>query len=85
MTGRCAVEELAKVARRERVGRVLSYITKAALIYDVKNRTFWERLEMVIGKHDPVVDGVLPHWSRFVSQTGVTRNGGGDIQWLHCQ
>jgi len=85
LTGRCDLEKLARVAKRERVARVLSYISKAGSTYDVNNRSFWGRLDILIGKQYPVADGVLPHWSRFVSQTGVTRNGGGNIQWLHCQ
>jgi hypothetical protein len=85
LTGRCDLDKLARVAKRERVARVLSYISKAGSTYDVNNRSFWERLDDLIGKQAPVADGVLPHWSRFVSQTGVTRNGGGNIQWLHCQ
>jgi hypothetical protein len=85
LTSRCDVEKLARVARRERVGRVLSYIATAGHTHDVENRSYWVRLEILLGKQEAVADGVLPHWSRFVSQTGVTRNGGGNVQWLHCQ
>jgi hypothetical protein len=85
MTGRCDAQRLARVAKRERVERVLVYISKAGRIHDVKNKGFWEQLEILLGRQDPVADGVLPHWSRFVSQTGITRNGGGDVRWLHCQ
>jgi len=85
ITGRCDVEKLVRVAKRERIGRVLSYISRAGRVHDANNKLFWERLEMLLGKQDPVADGLLPHWSRFVSQTGVTRNGGGNVQWLNCQ
>lgn len=85
LTSRCDVDLLAKVAKRERVERPLLYIAKAGCIHDPGNKGFWERLIGLLGKQRPVADGVLPHWSRFVSQTGVTRNDGGHVRWLHCQ
>src|SRR5271165_3664705 len=83
LAGRCNPERLARVAKLERIGRVLSYISEAGSAQDSTNRVFWLHLRALLGEQDPIADGVLPHWSRFVSQTGVTRNGGGDIKWLH--
>jgi hypothetical protein len=85
LAGRCDVERLALVAKRERVGRVLSYISEAGSAHDSANRDFWLRLRVLLGEQDPIADGVLPHWSRFVSQSGITRKGTGIVQWLHCQ
>ena len=85
LSGGCDVELLARVAKRERVGRPLAYIAKAGGTYDESNREFWSTLLNLLGEQHPVREGVLPHWSRFVSQTGVTRSGGGSVQWLHRQ
>jgi hypothetical protein len=85
LVGRCNAESLALVAKRERVERVLSYICDAGTIHDASNSFFWIRLRALLGAQDPVAEGILPHWSRFVSQTGVTRNGREHVQWLHCQ
>jgi hypothetical protein len=85
LAGGCNAEQLAKVARRERVGRPLAYIAKAGGTYDVSNGEFWSKLLDLLGAQHPIREGVMPHWSRFVSQTGVTRSGGGSVQWLHPQ
>ena len=81
----CAADRLAHVAKRERVGRSLAYIARAGIVHDPSNEVFWKTLLAGLGEQPPVSEGVLPHWSRFVSQTGVTRYGGGEVQWLHCQ
>jgi hypothetical protein len=85
LTSRCDVELLAVVAKRERIGRSLLYIAKAGSVHDSANKVFWDRLIDLLGEQRPVAEGILPHWSRFVSQTGVTRYDGGRVQWLHCQ
>lgn len=85
LAGRCNAEQLASVAKRERVGRVLAYIAEAGIAHDLTHKKYWDQLRGLLGQQLPVADGILPHWSRFVSQTGVTRNGGGNVQWLHCQ
>jgi hypothetical protein len=85
LAGGCDAEQLARVARRERVGRPLAYIAKAARTHDAANEEFWGSLLDLLGEQQPVAEGILPHWSRFVSQTGVTRSGGGSVQWLHCR
>lgn len=85
LAGSCKVEQLARVARRERVGRPLAYIAKAGRAHDAAQEKFWSELLNRLGEQSPVADGILPHWSRFVSQTGMTRSGGGSVQWLHRQ
>jgi hypothetical protein len=37
----------------------------------------------LLGEVPPVAGGRLPHWSRFVLQTGITRHGPGSVRWLH--
>lgn len=83
LSGGCDTERLAFIARRERVERPLAYIARAALTYDPSNSGYWTKLLSRLGAQAPVADGILPHWSRFVSQTGVTINGGGSITWLN--
>jgi hypothetical protein len=85
LAGSCNVETLAFVAKCERIERPLSYIAIAGAKYDPEHRIFWTELSERLGEQALVADGILPHWSRFVSQTGVTRNGGGVITWLHCR
>jgi hypothetical protein len=85
LTGRCDAEKLAHIARRERFERALLYIATAGRDHDAANEEFWNKLIGLIGVQRPVTEGILPHWSRFVSQTGVTRYGEGDVRWLHCR
>jgi hypothetical protein len=85
LASRCDLKQLSAIARRERVARPLAYIARAGRIHDQMRKDFWDELIILLGEQPPVADGVLPHWSRFVSQTGVTRNGGENVQWLHCQ
>jgi len=80
----CEAKSLAMVARRERVERSLAYIVKAACKYDTNRAGFWMQLLDYLGEQAPIPDGIMPHWSRFVSQTGVTKNGQGSISWLKC-
>ena len=80
----CDVRKLAFMALRERVERPLAYIAQAAIKYDVNNGDFWFELLSLLGEQAPIPDGILPHWSRFVSQTGITRGGQGKITWLKC-
>jgi hypothetical protein len=84
LAGKCDAKSLALVARRERIGRSLAYIADAACKYDARNKGFWAKLLDYLGDQAPVPDGIMPHWSRFVSQTGVTRGGKGSITWLNC-
>jgi hypothetical protein len=80
----CDAERLAFVARRERIERSLAYIANAALEHDSGNNGFWEDLLNRLGEQAPVPEGIMPHWSRFVSQTGITRGGQESIKWLKC-
>jgi len=80
----CDAELLAFVGRRERVERSLAYIANVALQHDAGSEGFWNELLDCLGNQAPIPDGIMPHWSRFVSQTGVTRGGQGSVKWLNC-
>jgi hypothetical protein len=76
------VGELARLAEMERVEPVLRYIAEAAARV-APDQQPWVELRAHLPRRRKVRTGALPHWSRFVSQTGVTAFGGGPrIDWL---
>ena len=78
----CEIPRLATLAARERVQRSLAYIADAAALHDPGGAPFWTQLRAALGAQRPVPAGQLPHWTRFVSHTGVTRQGPGRVTWL---
>jgi hypothetical protein len=74
--------ELGRLAAMERVEPILLHIAEAA------GRTApsgepWAWLRAHLSRRHRVRTEALPHWSRFVSQTGVTTFGGGPrVDWL---
>jgi hypothetical protein len=74
---------LATLAVRERVEPVLLHIAAVAARF-VPETPPWDYLLRHLPPRLACPPDALPHWSRFVSQTGVTSfNGGPEIQWLH--
>lgn len=76
-------ESLASLTLRERSGNVVRYI--AVCGHDVEpENPFWDRLlELLPADHAAPVPDVLPHPTRFVAMTGITRNGVGNLkQWV---
>jgi hypothetical protein len=76
------VRKLVRLAVMERVEPVLLYIaTVAARV--TPDEEPWAYLLRHLPQRLACPPDALPHWSRFVSQTGVTASGGGpDIKWL---
>jgi hypothetical protein len=73
---------LARLAVMERVEPVLLYIASVAARF-APDAQPWAYLLQHLPQRLPCPPDALPHWSRFVSQTGVTSSGGGpDIKWL---
>ena len=73
---------LARLAVMERVEPVLLYIAQAAARF-APDAQPWAYLRAYLPARNLVSSNALPHWSRFVSQTGVTPFGGGPaIQWF---
>ena len=73
---------LARLAVMERVEPVLLHIATAAARF-APGAQPWAYLLAELPRRQVTTPEVLPHWSRFVSQTGVTASGGGpDIRWL---
>jgi hypothetical protein len=93
MAIRCAAQLISKtnpvrlgqVASRERTGRILSYIADAGERYDRENAGFWQTLRSNLGTQKPIKPGVLPHWSRFVSDPGMVRGERKAPVWLKAK
>ena len=76
------VRRLARLAVMERVEPVLFHIATIAARF-APGAQPWSYLLGNIPQRLTRHPDALPHWSRFVSQTGVTSFGGGpDIKWL---
>ena len=73
---------LTRLAVMERVETVLLHIASVAERFAPTAQP-WAYLRENLHERKPHSTDDLPHWSRFVSQTGVTPFGGGpDIKWL---
>jgi len=73
---------LARLAVMERVESVLLHIAATAARYAPEAQP-WAYLGSHLRQRKRIPADVLPHWSRFVIQTGVTPFGGGpNITWL---
>jgi hypothetical protein len=74
---------LARLAKMERVERVLSHIAKVAERFDPRLEPWAKLRESLNPRGAAASESALPHWSRFVSHTGVTIGGGPpETQWL---
>jgi hypothetical protein len=75
-------KKLARLAEMERVEPTLLHIAEAAARVAPAQEP-WETLRAALPRRHKINSESLPHWSRFVSQTGVTEFGGcGRIDWL---
>jgi hypothetical protein len=73
---------LARLAVMERVEPALLHVAATAERFAPEAEP-WAFLRRHLPQRLPSRPDVLPHWSRFVSQTGVTSFGGGpEIKWL---
>jgi hypothetical protein len=73
---------LARLAVMERTEPVLLHIANSAARVALGAQP-WASLRTHLSQRRTSLPDVLPHWSRFVSQTGVTPFGGGpEIKWL---
>jgi len=75
-------ERLVRLAVMERVEPTLLYIAAIAARF-VPEAQPWAHLLSNLPRRKSLSPDALPHWSRFVSQTGVTSFGGRpEIKWL---
>ena len=75
-------DDLARRTREERCELVVSHIAQAGRRFEPGN-AFWQRLLALLPATPPAKPGVLPHPTRFVAMTGVTRRGVETVtQWI---
>ena len=65
---------LARLAVAERCVTQIRYVAGAARQFE-PNNPFWRQLLDALPQSPPLKDGVMPHPTRFVSMTGMTRAG----------
>ena len=76
---------VARLATMERCVATLRHIAEAGLRYDQEYQDFWREILTALPiSRAAVPRGVLPHPTRFVSQSGAVRGqrAGGRIVWL---
>ena len=67
-------KSVARLAMAERCVPLVGYIARAGHQYEPDN-DFWPRLLASLPDEPEPADGVMPHPTRFVSMTGLTRAG----------
>jgi hypothetical protein len=73
---------LARLAVGERCERVVHYIASLGFKVEPQN-PFWDELLRWLPEFEPPRPDLLPHITRFVAMTGVTRNGRETVmQWI---
>ncbi len=78
---RTQARRLAHLAVMERVEPVLLHIANACQRVDPVMQP-WVAVRATLPCRRTLPDGILPHWTRFVSMTGITRQGGPQTEWL---
>jgi hypothetical protein len=74
---------LAHLGKMERVERVLRHIARVAERFDPRLEPWAKLRDSLNPRGAAVSESALPHWSRFVSHTGVSIGGGlPETQWL---
>ena len=71
-----SVEAIVRLAVQERAVQVILYIAKAGLEMDLIGQDKWRHLLDELPAAPEVSEGRLPHRTRFVSQSGVSRVNG---------
>ena len=78
---KCHPDKIIKLAIQERCKAVVGYIAKCGKKIEPENST-WQRIVTSLEPIPKTPEGTLPHWSRFVSHTGITPVGNTKIHWL---
>ncbi len=74
--------KVAWLAELERCQCVVRYVAEAGRRFEPENQ-FWHELLNQLPRTAPPKAGVLPHPTRFVAMTGLTRTGPGIVtQWI---
>ena len=75
------IRKLTRLAQMERCEVVLSHIADAAARV-APTLEPWASLRPSLHCRKSAPEDALPHWSRFVSMTGIAETGGSRIDWL---
>lgn len=75
------IPKLVRMAEMERCETVLHHIANASARVNPALEP-WASVRRLLRKRKEIPEGVLPHWTRFVSMTGITREGGSRTDWL---
>src|SRR5258705_233118 len=67
-------EKIARLAKYERCERVVRYVAEAGRRFEPNNK-FWQRLLSLLPVTPAPKSSVVPHPTRFVAMTGITRRG----------
>jgi hypothetical protein len=67
-------EKIARLAKHERCESVVRYVAEAGRRFEPGNK-FWERLLSFLPVTRAPQSSVVPHPTRFVAMTGITRHG----------
>jgi len=67
-------QEIARLARHERCEPVVRYVAEAGKQFEPQN-SFWTTLLSLLPATPPPSSSVVPHPTRFVAMTGITRRG----------
>lgn len=74
--------EITRLARQERCQSVVRHIARCGNTVEPEN-PFWQSLLQNLPDTPPVSPDILPHISRFVALSGITRNGRQNtMQWI---
>jgi hypothetical protein len=85
-----AVDPIVRLAVQERAVPLVRHIARAGVAMDFEGRARWQRLLARLPVGPEVPEGRLPHETRFVSYSGVSRKNGrldrtGHRNWLRPQ
>lgn len=69
-----AAQEIVHLAKMERCEAVVRYIAEAGRKFEPQN-LFWTELLGLVPECPSLKSGVMPHPTRFVAMTGLTRRG----------
>ena len=67
-------EKIARLAKHERCESVVRYVAAAGQRFEPNNK-FWQRLLSVLPVTPAPKSSVVPHPTRFIAMTGITRRG----------
>ena len=77
-----SAETIARLARMERCEAMVRYVAEAGRRFEPHN-PFWSVLLSLIPSGPPPKSSVVPHPTRFVAMTGITRRGAETVtEWI---